>query len=192
MRINAWAVGVLTATFLLGQARADDHSLAPSAGDSALAAELQESHESIITERAGAESLLHKLQLMNYHLRLAALAGAGAKNAAPQGAADPLKVRDRLLTAWSDDYGRLMHGWKVDPRLACRAQLLDLQSAMGAPNNTPLARLLPGARTDARRCFDKLVAGLRPLQKANRELSAAIDETEALLATRDGPADGGS
>ena len=190
MRINEWAVGVLTATFFLGQARADDHPPAASAGDGALAAELQESHESIVTERAGAERLLHKLQLANYHLRLAAL--AGAKNAAPRGAADPLKVRDRLLTAWSDDYGRLMHGWKVDPRLACRAQLLDLQSAMGAPNDTPLARLLPGARTDARRCFDKLVAGLRPLQKANRELSAAIDETEALLATRDGPADGGS
>jgi hypothetical protein len=149
-----------------------------SPADQALLGELLVAQGNMLNQRAWAITATQRLADGEYDRRLAALQAAQPSEAAEK----TERLRKRLTSAW-DEVTRIMTTrWLVDGRIGCRPQAISFEVLMPAAAAKPSERLA-ATRESARKCLDRQLLTVRPLEKANRDLDAAWREANSALAS---------
>jgi len=150
-----------------------------SQADQELVKGLLQAQAGITSERSIAVQTTQRLGRAGLDAKLAALQATQPAEAA-QRTAD---LRARLHVTWARVADVVSAKWPVDPRLGCRQQGLELQSAMAVAPGAPEPPKAAGARGTARACLDRELLVLRPLERANGELPAVLGEVRTALAS---------
>jgi hypothetical protein len=143
--------------------------------DQALWKKAYEMNAQVLVVQHEAARLAQGVKAAGYEERLAE---AGRSGAMPAGRAEELS--ERLRKAWMADLEAVQRPWPVSKTRVCSYELLNFESIMapGGSSRTQLA--------DARRALEECVGQaelvLRSVQKANRELDAAMAEVGKALA----------
>lgn len=148
-----------------------------SPADQALLGELLMAQGNMLNQRAWAITATQRLADGGHDKRLAALQATQP----PEAAEKTERVRKRLLATW-DEVSRIMTArWFVDGRIGCRPQAISFEVLMPAAEAQSGERLA-ATREGARKCLDRQMLTVRPLEKANRDLDAAWREANSVLA----------
>ena len=145
--------------------------------DQELIRALLQAQAGVVAERAIAVQTTRRLATAGYDSRLASLEGSRSA----QEAARTEGVRHRLSASWERVVEIMRSPWFVDPRLGCRGKGVELEVLMGANPTDPASSKLPLVRDKAKACLEAQILMLRPLERANQGLQAAISEANELL-----------
>lgn len=139
----------------------------------------------LVIRRKAAEELLRTFQRNQHDARLAKLIAVQTS----EGARQRLHaIRKRLGYSWKAVSDLIAAPWPVDARLGCRAQVLDLESAMSASLGTTDTASLPDARLQLRACTRKVQGVIGPLQAADETFASALAAADGVLGTAAGVA----
>lgn len=131
----------------------------------------------LVIRRKAAEDLLRRFQREQHDARLVELIAqsdeAGRKRLH--------EVRKRLGYAWKAVNDLVTAPWPVDTRLGCRAQVLDIESALSAALGSAESSNLPDARLRLRACTKKVQGIVGPLKAAGETLAAAFAAADVVL-----------
>jgi hypothetical protein len=131
----------------------------------------------MLNQRAWAITATQRLADGGYDRRLAALQAAQP----PEAAEGTERSRKRLTSTWEEVTRIMTARWPVDGRIGCRTEAISFEVLMPTAESKSGERLAT-TRESARKCLDRQMLMVRPLEKANRALHAAWREANSALA----------